>query len=82
MCDDQIIGSATGRSVWATATPSPDSTRRRGPSPLGVDRTDGLDRPHVDGTGTRCARRKVNAFFAEHGLFSLVTAHGLVRQSS
>ena len=23
-----------------------------------------------------------NVFFAEHGLFSLVTAHGLVRQSS
>ena len=87
MRDDQRIGIATGRSVWATASPSPDSTRRRGPPPLGVDGTDDLDRSHVDGTGTRCARREMvslwpNTFFAERGLFSLVTAHGLVRQSS
>ena len=82
MRDDQTIGIATGRSVWATASPSPDSTRRRGPPPLGVDGTDDLDRSHVDGTGTGSARREMNTFFVERGLFSLVTAHGLVRQSS
>jgi len=61
MRDDQRIGIATGRSVWATASPSPNSTRRRCPPPLGVDGTDDLDRSHVDGTGTRCARREAGA---------------------
>ncbi len=37
---------------------------------------------HGRGYGYRDYALWPNAFFAEHGLFSLVTAHGLVRQSS
>ena len=59
--------------------------RRRGPRPLGLDRTDGVDRSHADGARTGCERRRLvqpdyhqrwpNAFFAAQGLYSLTTAH-------
>ena len=34
-------------------------TSWRGPRPMGLDRTFGLDRPHVDGSGNRSERRNL-----------------------
>ena len=52
MSDDQAQGKPTGDSAAG-------STSRRDTFALAMGRTLRLDRPHVDGSGTRSGRRKM-----------------------
>ena len=77
--DEDDAARVTGESAPA------GSASRRGPRRLGAGRSGGVDGSHADGAGERRQRRRMvwpNAYFAEQGLYSLVTAHALARQSA
>ena len=60
MRDGKIDAKQLGDRVRLAETRA-DETGRRSPRPLGVDRSEGLDKSHVDSTRSGCERRQMTS---------------------